>query len=290
MDGAADTPTADPSAQSAAGAVDVDALSPESGQDTPDADTPERGSHRLLPPESGRRAARRSSRAELRGKRRRRARRLQLIGALVTVGLMISVRAFFFQAYFIPSPSMQQTLAVGDRVLVNKMSYQVGHPQRGQVVVFNGANSFEPEGHHHGGFFAPLLSLVGAAANEDDFIKRVIGIPGDHVQCCDATGHLQVNGIPLSETYLYPGDVPSSEHFDVVVPAGRLWVMGDHRSRSADSRAHLGDPGGGTVPIDKVVGRAVAIVWPLNHAGWLRIPDSFEGLTKNGRAPGDRTG
>ena len=287
MDGGADTPTADAPAQSAAGAVDVDAVTPEAGADTPADDTPERGSHRLLPPELSRRAARRSTRAELRSKRRRRARRLQLIGALATIGLMISVRAFFFQAYFIPSPSMQQTLAVGDRVLVNKMSYEVGHPQRGQVVVFNGANSFEPEAHHHRGLFSPLLSLFGLAPNEDDFIKRVIGIPGDHVQCCDSTGHIQVNGIALSEPYLYPGDVPSGEHFDVVVPPGRLWVMGDHRSRSADSRAHLGDPGGGTVPIDKVVGRAVAIVWPLNHAGWLRIPDSFEGLTKNGRAPGD---
>jgi signal peptidase I len=286
MDGAADTPTADAPAQTAEGAVDVDAVGPRPGADTPEHDTPETGAHRLLPPVSERRAARRSTRAELRTKRRRRARRVQLIGALVTVGLMIAVRAFFFQAYFIPSPSMEQTLDVGDRVLVNKMSYEVGHPRRGQIVVFNGANSFEPEGHHHHGFFSPVLSLFGAAPSEDDFIKRVIGIPGDHVQCCDATGHLQVNGIPLTEPYLYPGDVPSGEHFDVVVPPGRLWVMGDHRSRSADSRAHLGDPGGGTVPIDKVVGRAVAIVWPLNHAGWLRIPDSFEGLTKNGRAPG----
>jgi signal peptidase I len=286
MDGAAETPTADAPAHPADGALDVDAVSPVLGSDTPEDDTPELPTHRLLPAEADRGRPRRSTRAELRSKRRRRARRVQLIGAVVTIGLMIAVRAFFFQAYFIPSPSMQQTLAVGDRVLVNKMSYEVGHPRRGQVVVFNGANSFEPEEHHHHGFFTPLLALFGAAASEDDFIKRVIGIPGDHVQCCDASGHLQVNGISLSEPYLYPGDVPSGEHFDVVVPAGRLWVMGDHRSRSADSRAHLGDPGGGTVPIDKVVGRAVAIVWPLNHAGRLRIPDSFEGLTKNGRAPG----
>jgi signal peptidase I len=241
----------------------------------------------LVPPTPSRRAARRRTRAELRSKRRRRTRQVQLVGLLLTVALMVSVRAFFFQAYFIPSPSMEQTLDVGDRVLVNKMSYEVGHPQRGQVVVFNGANSFEPEGHHHGGFFGPLLSLFGAAPDEDDFIKRVIGIPGDHVQCCDATGHLQVNGIALNELYLYPGDVPSGERFDVVVPPGRLWVMGDHRSRSADSRAHLGDPGGGTVPIDKVVGRAVAIVWPLGHAGWLRIPNSFERLATNGSAPGE---
>jgi signal peptidase I len=287
MDGAADTPAADAPATPPAGA-DVDVTVPDSDTaEGPADDTPERGAHRLLPPIASGRAARRSTRAELRSKRRRRTRRAQLFGLALTVALMICVRAFLFQAYFIPSPSMEQTLDVGDRVLVNKLSYEVGHPKRGQVVVFNGANSFEPEGHHHGGFFGPLWSLFGATANEDDFIKRVIGIPGDHVQCCDATGHLLVNNVPLNEPYLYPGDVPSGERFDVVVPPGRLWVMGDHRSRSADSRAHLGDPGGGTVPIDKVVGRAVAIVWPWSHAGRLRIPDSFEGLTKNGRATGD---
>jgi signal peptidase I len=287
MDGAADNPAVDAGADPSAG-VDLGPTVPDTDTaESPEDDTPERGAHRLLPPNPSRRDARRSTRAQLRSQRRRRARRVQLIGLAVTVALMICVRAFLFQAYFIPSPSMERTLDIGDRVLVNKVSYDVGHPRRGQVVVFNGANSFEPEGHHHGGLLGPLWSLFGATANEDDFIKRVIGIPGDHVQCCDATGHLQVNGISLDEPYLYPGDVPSGEHFDVVVPPGRLWVMGDHRSRSADSRAHLGDPGGGTVPIDKVVGRAVAIVWPLSHARRLPIPDSFEGLTKNGRATGD---
>jgi signal peptidase I len=114
----------------------------------------------------------------------------------------------------------------------------------------------------------------------------VIGLPGDRIVCCDEQGRLTVNGVPLDEPYLFPLDLPSRDRFDVLVPPGRVWVMGDHRSRSADSRAHLADPGGGTVPMDKIVGRAVAIVWPLGRAGWLPIPESFERLT-NGGVPGD---
>ena len=195
------------------------------------------------------------------------------------------VRALFLQAFYIPSPSMQNTLQVGDRVLVNKMSFRVGDVQRGQVIVFDGAGNFGPSG-HGGGFFDRILGVFGAAPSEDDYIKRVIGLPGDRVRCCDAQGRLQVNGISLDEPYLYPLDLPSRDKFDIQVQPGRLWVMGDHRSRSADSRAHLGDPGGGTVPISKVVGRAVAIVWPLGRAGRLPVPPSFEGLT-HGRASGD---
>ncbi|MGQ0844562.1 MAG: signal peptidase I [Sporichthyaceae bacterium] len=232
--------------------------------------------------ESSGRAARRRGRAELRRERRRRTRRLQVIGLVLTVALMVSVRAWLFQAYFIPSPSMEHTLETGDRVLVNKASYRGGTPQRGQIVVFNGVEGFATNAASHGGFVDSALGLLGLSGDSDDYIKRVIGIPGDRVKCCDAQGRLQINGISLDEPYLFPLDQPSREKFDIKVPPGRLWVMGDHRSRSADSRAHLGAPGGGTVPIDKVVGRAIAIVWPMGHAGWLRIPPSFAVLTKNG--------
>lgn len=239
-------------------------------------------------PPAGRR---RTTRAQLRKQRRRRNRRLQLIGLGLTLVLMVSVRAWLFQAYYIPSPSMEHTLEMGDRVLVNKASYVgSGTPKRGQIVVFNGVEGFAPNPTSHGGFWDSALSLLGLSSDSDDYIKRVIGIPGDRVRCCDAQGRLQINGISLDEPYLFPADQPSRERFDIEVPAGRLWVMGDHRSRSADSRAHMGAPGGGTVPIDKVVGRAIAIVWPWSHAGWLRVPDSFERLAKNGSPSGERSG
>jgi signal peptidase I len=200
------------------------------------------------------------------------------VGLCATLVLIVSVRAWVFEAYLIPSPSMEQTLRVGDRVLVDKLSFRFGHPQRGQVVVFDGADSFDSASPRHR-FWDRALGVFGAAPDEDDFIKRVIGLPGDRVRCCDDQGRLLINGVALVEPYLFPGDVHSLERFDVMVPPGRLWVMGDHRGRSADSRAHLGDPGGGTVPIDKVVGRAVAIVWPPSHFGRLEIPAGFKRLS-----------
>jgi signal peptidase I len=227
-----------------------------------------------------------ATRAELRTARRRRLRKIQ---AIVVVGLLVmmtTVRGLMFQAFSIPSVSMEPTLEVGDRVLVNKLSFDLGSVQRGQVVVFDGAGSFVPEDGDSPGLFSRLLGAIGLNNGEDDYVKRVIGLPGDRVACCDAQGRLTVNGIPLDEPYLFENDLPSQDRFDVLVPPGRVWVMGDHRSRSADSRAHLGDPGGGTVPFDKIVGRAVAIVWPLSRAGWLPIPESFKKLRVEG-TPGE---
>jgi signal peptidase I len=224
-------------------------------------------------------------RAELRASRRRKLRRLQSVVVLGLLVLMTAVRGVLFQAFSIPSVSMEPTLHVGDRVLVNKLSYDLGDVQRGQVIVFDGAGSFVPED-GESGLFSRMLGAIGLNNGEDDYVKRVIGLPGDRVACCDTQGRLTVNGVPLDERYLFPLDLPSRDRFDVLVPPGRVWVMGDHRSRSADSRAHLADPGGGTVPLDKIVGRAVAIVWPLGRAGWLPIPESFERLT-NGGAPGE---
>jgi signal peptidase I len=205
---------------------------------------------------------------------------LLVIAAAIAVG----VHSFLFQAFFIPSGSMENTLLKGDRVIVNRLSYKVGHVQRGQIVVFSGVDSWTPEGSISQPSnpvlreFSKVGSYLGfAPSGEQDFIKRVIGIPGDHVVCCNTQGQITVNGVALSESsYLYPGNVPSTQKFNIKVPSGRLWVMGDHRAVSYDSRGHMGDPGGGTIPESGVLGRAFVIIWPPSRWGFLNIPATFE--------------
>ena len=201
---------------------------------------------------------------------------------VIALALALLIKTYAFQAYFIPSGSMQNTLEIGDKVLVNKIVYHLRSIHRGDVVVFNGAGSWNPgpQGptpNPADRLYHAIIGLFGAAPGQTDYIKRVIGIPGDHVQCCNAQGQVTVNGVALSEkSYLYPGNVPSQTPFNVTVPAGELWVMGDHRAVSDDSRDHTGYPGGGSIPKKEVVGRAFWIVWPPSRWRVLPIPYTFE--------------
>jgi signal peptidase I len=206
---------------------------------------------------------------------RSRSARRWLTGVAAAVVLAMLTSAFVVQPFLIPSGSMEGTLRVGDRVLVNKLAYRFGgEVRRGDVIVFDGAGSFAAE-QPDPGFLTGLLRTAGAAvgltqSSETDYVKRVIGIGGDRVSCCDSQGRIEVNGEPLEEPYLHPGDVPSNVRFDIEVPEGRLWVMGDHRSDSADSREYLGSPGGGTVPEDQVIGRVEWIGWPPSRWSSVR--------------------
>jgi signal peptidase I len=202
---------------------------------------------------------------------------------VVALLLSLVIKTFLLQAFLIPSESMEDTLLVHDRVLVNKLADKPDEIHRGDVVVFRDPGGWLPtDDQDTSGVRAAVhnaLVFVGVApaTTPSDLIKRVIGVGGDTVICCDGEKRITVNGVPLTEPYLYPGDraAPSLAEFSVRVPEGRLWVMGDHRSSSADSRFHLGDPGGGFVPVDDVVGRAFARVWPPGRAAWLKDPATF---------------
>ncbi|MEU3946768.1 signal peptidase I [Streptomyces sp. NPDC029526] len=171
------------------------------------------------------------------------------------LAFLLALSTFVVRPFQIPSGSMEPALRIGDRVLVNKLAYRFGSaPQRGDVVVFDG-----------GGYFG-----------DGDFIKRVVGVGGDRVVCCDEEGRIRVNGRSVDESgFLYPGDDASTVPFDVVVPEGRLFLLGDHRSASSDSRDRLGSPGGGMVPADDLIGRADAIAWPMDRARRLHRPDAY---------------
>ena len=204
---------------------------------------------------------------------------LLLVGVALVV--MMLVRGFLVQSFYVPSESMQPTIEPGDRILVNKLVSGEAL-QRGDIVVFDGTTTFAAGDRTPtestgiiGRVVGGAATLVGIKLGEQDFDKRVIGLPGDHIVCCDAQGRLTVNGHPLDEPYLYPGDKASDLTFDIIVPKGRLWVMGDHRSDSSDSRAHLGDPGGGTVRFDDVIGRAFARYWPLSRLGGFETPSAL---------------
>lgn len=182
-----------------------------------------------------------------------------LVALALIVAAATALRAWVGQVYTVPSASMAGTVRPGEKVAVERVSYWNRAPERGEVVVFDGRGLFADPG-----------------SGDLMFVKRVIGVGGDRVACCDESGHLTVNGAALDESsYLDAGDQPSEVRFDVEVPPGSMWVMGDHRSASADSRRYIGSPGGGFIPLRRVAGRVVGVVWPLSSARRIETPGTF---------------
>ena len=206
-----------------------------------------------------------------------------LVTALV---LSVLIKTFLVQAFYIPSSSMEDTLAIGDRIMVNKVATATDDIQRGDIVVFVDPGGWLPEAQVDTRaawqrVAGEVLTFVGLLPQDagHHLVKRVIGTGGDEVECCSADGRLTVNGEPITEPYLKPGTQPSATEFHVRVPEGHVWVMGDNRSNSEDSRAHMGQPGGGYVPLENVEGRVFVVLWPLSSAGLVDNPEeTFSGV------------
>lgn len=220
------------------------------------------------------------------------SRRLPFVAELgIALLLMMLVRAFLLQSFYVPTGSMEPTVQPGDRVVVAK--WVDGEDlERGDVIVFDGTDVFGgPEREPYqspdliGDALAGAASLLSIDLGEKDYLKRVVGLPGDRVTCCDDKGRLSVNGERVDEAYL-PGGMPASDvPFDVRVPEGRLFVLGDNRPESADSRAHLGDPGGGMVPVEDVIGTVLWRYWPLDRLGTLPEATSISSIPREGSGP-----
>ena len=197
---------------------------------------------------------------------------------LVVVALVVSllVKTFIVQFFYIPSGSMENTLQVQDRVAVNRIPFLSNNISRGDVVVFRDPANWLPEASDSSS--SPIIAkiktglvAVGILPNpaKQYLVKRVIGVAGDHVVCCTKDGLLTVNGTPITEPYIFAGNVPSDMNFDVTVPKKKIWVMGDHRGASADSRFHQDDINKGMVPLSRVTGRVFAVIWPLKNATYI---------------------
>ncbi|MFC9558205.1 MAG: signal peptidase I [Agromyces sp.] len=216
-----------------------------------------------------------------------------LVIFVVAVLVSFLIKTFLIRSFFIPSQSMEETLVKDDRIIVNQLVPEVTPLERGDVVVFRDPGGWLPARVEVDQ--PPLvaavdwfLAFVGLAApdSNDHLVKRLIGLPGDHVVCCNALGQMSVNDVPLDEPYvaLPPGDTKvSADDFDVIVPDDSLWVMGDNRYNSKDSRYNGETPLKGFVPIDNVVGRAFVVSWPVDHWAWLgNYPEVFDGVDEAG--------
>ena len=202
----------------------------------------------------------------------------QELPLLVVVALVVSllIKTFLVQFFYIPSGSMENTLQIKDRVAVNKIPFISKTINRGDVVVFRDPNNWLPEIVDYGtnkyvAKAKSALVAVGVLPNpaKQYLVKRVIGVAGDHIVCCTKDGNLKINDVEVIEPYIYAGNKPSEMTFDVTVPAGKIWVMGDHRGASADSRYHQEDINKGFVPISKVTGRVVAVIWPFKDITYI---------------------
>jgi signal peptidase I len=219
---------------------------------------------------------------------------LTIVAAAIVLTLLIKI--FIIQVYEIPSPSMENTLMVGDRVLVNKLIYHFRGVARGDIIVFSGAGSW---GDLEGNPIPPppsnpiergwddVLGAIGLRSDTTYYIKRVIGLPGDHIYCNGTGGPIEVNGVALNESsFVVPGAEASNLPINVTVPAGRLYVLGDNRPESEDSRYHGDDGYSGTIPENEVTGRAFLIIWPPSRFGDLPIPSTFNQAALHSSASG----
>ena len=209
-----------------------------------------------------------------------------IVGTALVLSLLI--KTFLIRSFFVPSGSMLETLQIDDRIIVNELVPDLIDIQRGDVVVFKDPGGWlgsidETPKDFFGATSEWFLSAFGITAPDSSqhLVKRVIGVGGDHIVCCDATDKLTINGKPITEPYLAKGAKASTMKFDVVVPEGSIWVMGDNRENSADSRYHSDLPSKGFVSREFIVGRAFVITWPSSHWTWLdNYPDVFKNVPK----------
>jgi len=209
---------------------------------------------------------------------------LQEFPVLIVVALVVSlfIKTFVIQFFFIPSGSMENTLQIDDRVAVNRLPFISNDIKRGDVVVFRDPDNWLPAADIETAPFViakakAALVAVGVLPNpaKQYLVKRIVGVEGDRVICCTTTGKITVNGQEMIEPYIFAGNVPSDMNFDVTVPKGKLWVMGDHRGASADSRFHQDDINKGFVPLNRVTGRVLAVIWPIKNISLVPNVDAL---------------